>query len=107
MPEQVQAQDEPADAFADAVHELVASIPPGHALAYGDVAALLGSRAARQVGALMARSEGLPWWRVVRADGTLPPGLGERAAPYWRDERMPLARSGAGIDLRRARWDGR
>lgn len=101
------ASDETTDAFADAVYELVASIPSGRALAYGDVAAMLGSRAARRVGALMARSAGLPWWRVVRADGTLPDALRERAASHWTRERMPLAGSGASIDLRRARWDGR
>ena len=44
--------------------------PPGPAMTYGDVAAALGSRAARAVGAVMAHyGSDVPWWRVVRACG--------------------------------------
>jgi methylated-DNA-protein-cysteine methyltransferase related protein len=53
------------------VREVVAAIPPGRVLAYGDVAARAGLRSARLVGRIMAEdSADLPWHRVLRADGT-------------------------------------
>jgi alkylated DNA nucleotide flippase Atl1 len=60
----------------DAVYELVAAIPPGEVMTYGEVAAECGfPGAARAVGTVMARSDGeLPWWRVVAANGRLVPG---------------------------------
>lgn len=42
---------------------------------YGEVAEEAGfPAAARAVGNLLAREEGLPWWRVVTATGRLVPG---------------------------------
>lgn len=62
-------------AFAHAVRRVVASTAPGECLSYGDVAREAGwPGAARAVGRVLATSEGLPWWRVVRADGTVPKG---------------------------------
>jgi len=62
-----------ADAFAEAVLDLVAQIPPGRVMSYGGIAAELGSRASRQVGKVMAYSgHEVPWWRVVHADGRPP-----------------------------------
>ena len=45
----------------------------GEVVSYGEVARRAGRRgAARAVGAFLAEHGGdLPWWRVVRADGTL------------------------------------
>ena len=52
----------------------IAAIQPGEIASYGEVAARAGRpRAARSVGAALAQhGDGLPWWRVVRADGSLP-----------------------------------
>jgi len=61
--------------FAEAVYRVVGSTEAGELLTYGQVAALAGwPGAARAVGNLMSRSEGLPWWRVVCASGRLVPG---------------------------------
>ena len=61
--------------FAEHVLEIVRAIPPGRVMTYGDVAAVLGSRGARAVGAVMARGGAeVPWWRVVRAGGLAPRG---------------------------------
>lgn len=91
------------EVFQDAVHELVRSIPPGRVMAYGEVAAALGSRAARAVGRVMARSGGaLPWWRVVYADGRLLPGAETQAMEQYRLEGTPLR--GGRVDMRRASW---
>jgi len=40
----------PPDDFVSRVLDVVAAIPPGHVMAYGEVAAAIGSRAARAVG---------------------------------------------------------
>lgn len=52
---------------------VVADLAVGEVVSYGEVARRAGRRgAARAVGAfLAAHGGGLPWWRVVRADGTL------------------------------------
>ena len=63
------------DSFPDAVREVVAGLPPGGCASYGEVAAEAGyPGAARAVGNVLASSDGLPWWRVIRADGTVPKG---------------------------------
>jgi alkylated DNA nucleotide flippase Atl1 len=91
--------------YAEAVLDLVDRIPPGHALTYGDVAALLGSGGARAVGTVMARfGSGVPWHRVVRADGRLPSGHEREALRRHRDEGTPLSSDGTRLDLGRARW---
>jgi len=63
-------------AFAEQVYELVAQIPPGRVVSYGQIAAMLGSpRGARQVGWAMRNCpEELPWQRVVLADGSIAGG---------------------------------
>lgn len=52
---------------------VIADLAPGEVVAYGEVARRAGRRgAARAVGGFLAEHGGeLPWWRVVRADGTL------------------------------------
>lgn len=95
------------EAFVEAVYSVVESIPPGRVMAYGEVAAAVGSRAARAVGRIMAHSGGeLPWWRVVYADGHLLPGFEAVALDRYREESTPLleTRDGWRVDLRRARW---
>lgn len=60
--------------FERAVVAVLASTGPGDVLSYGDVAAEAGyPGAARAVGNLLRRTEGLPWWRVVSATGRLIP----------------------------------
>ena len=89
--------------YALAVHRLVRHIPAGSVLTYGDIAELLGLGGPRQVGAAMARSDGaLPWWRVLRADGTLPADLQARATPHWVEESIPLHHGR--VRVQAARW---
>ena len=76
-------------------------------MTYGDVAAAIGSRAARAVGQTMAYYGGeLPWWRVIRSSGHPPIDHESRALEFYRAESTPLkfARSGAfRVDLDQAR----
>jgi len=98
---------EPAADFISRVLEIVDSIPPGRVMAYGDVAAAMGSRAARAVGTVMAHyGSELPWWRVVRASGHPPIDHEQRALEYYRSEGTPLRVSAGGVyrvDLAAAR----
>jgi len=62
--------------FFDKVYEIVAMVPYGRVVSYGQIARMLGSpRAARTVGwALSVCPEHLPWQRVVRTDGSIAGG---------------------------------
>jgi methylated-DNA-protein-cysteine methyltransferase related protein len=54
------------------VIKVVRALRAGDVATYGEVAAEAGfPGAARAVGNVLARVDGLPWWRVVRADGGL------------------------------------
>jgi methylated-DNA-protein-cysteine methyltransferase related protein len=66
----------PAPPFEDAVERVLRSLQPGEVVTYGEVAADAGfPGAARAVGRFLSRSpDGIPWWRVVTANGRLVPG---------------------------------
>lgn len=92
--------------YVDRVFDVVDAIPPGRVMAYGDVAAVLGSGGPRQVGTAMARYGGaVTWWRVVRADGGFLPGHEREALARYREEGTPLKPDGNRIDMARARWE--
>jgi alkylated DNA nucleotide flippase Atl1 len=101
--------------YAERVLDTVGLIPAGRVMTYGDIAEWLGEGGPRQVGRVLALyGSGVPWWRVVRADGVLLPGHELSALDAYRAEGTPLRRTGpaaAGhiprVDLRGARWDGR
>jgi methylated-DNA-protein-cysteine methyltransferase-like protein len=61
--------------FQTRVVSVIGRLRPGEVLTYGEVAAEAGyPGAARAVGNVLARGEGLPWWRVVTATGRFVPG---------------------------------
>lgn len=92
-----------AGGFTDAVLALVETIPPGRVVTYGFIADRLGQGGPRQVGRVMA-TDGfeVPWWRVVKANGALPPHLIVDAQQLWRDEGTPV-RNGR-VDVAAAHW---
>jgi alkylated DNA nucleotide flippase Atl1 len=101
--------------YVEAVLELVALVPAGSALAYGDVAELLGSGGPRQVGSVLSRhGSSVPWWRVLKASGEAPPGHERDALALYLLEGTALLGSyaqyfstGEGrwrVDLLAARW---
>lgn len=59
--------------FEERVVEVLDRLRPGEVVSYGEVAAEAGfPGAARAVGTLLARGvTDVPWWRVVRSDGTV------------------------------------
>lgn len=97
----------PGEEFVSRVLSVVDAIPPGHVMAYGDIAATIGSRAPRAVGQVMARyGSSVPWWRVVRASGLPPLCHDEQALTHYRAENTPLVITSSGyrINLRIARY---
>ncbi len=100
--------------YAERVLDVADLIPPGRVMTYGDIAEWLGEGGPRQVGRTMALyGSAVPWWRVVRADGTLLPAHELRALDHYRAEGTPLREASRHveghiprIDMRRARWDG-
>ena len=73
--------------FVEAVEAVVRGLGPGEIATYGEVAEEAGyPGAARGVGRVMAASEGLPWWRVVAANGRLVPGLEDEHERRLADE---------------------
>lgn len=98
--------DADPDAYAEAVLQVVESIPAGRVLAYGDIADLLGVGGPRQVGRVLSlHGGGVAWWRVIRADGSGPRGHEVRARREWVAEGTPLRPDGR-ADMTRARWAG-
>jgi alkylated DNA nucleotide flippase Atl1 len=85
--------------FAAAIWEMVRRVPAGRATTYGQLAeAWYGvARGARQAGQAMAHCpDGLPWWRVVHADGGMKGGPGsEEQLDRLADEGVPIT-PGAG-----------
>lgn len=71
------------DEYADAVLSVVETIPRGAVMSYGQIAAqvgaALGTGGPRQVARVMRRyGAAVPWWRVLRADGTPAPEVAAR-----------------------------
>ena len=75
--------------------ERVRAIREGFVRTYGDI----DPGAPRLVGLLLTRTHGIPWHRVVRADGSLPKGAPQRE--LLLREGVPMR--GARVDLREAR----
>jgi len=84
--------------FEDAVLAVLAALPSGEVITYGEVAAEAGRPgAARAVGRVMATSGAdVAWWRVVAADGRLAPGK-------EAEQRRRLAAEGVDVGERRVR----
>ena len=95
------------EAYVEAVLRLVERVPAGRVTTYGDLAEAVGRGGPRQVGTVMATwGGGVPWWRVVRADGSPARGHEAEALRRLAAEGTPLrgprvvmaqARLGAGV----------
>ena len=94
--------------FRDRVYAIVAQIPKGKVMSYGQIAALCGSpRAARIVGGVAHFGDpDLPWQRVVHKDGTLAagyPGGVEGHTQVLEGEGVNVSRDHK-VDIRNLRW---
>ncbi|MFX1758090.1 6-O-methylguanine-DNA methyltransferase [Rhodococcus gordoniae] len=90
------------DEQIERVRELVASVPAGQVVTYGDIAAAAGLSSARTVGWIMRTdSADLPWHRVVPASGRPAAHIARRQLARLELEGVPI--SGDRVDLSRAR----
>ena len=101
---------EQSEAYVESVLRTVERIPPGRATTYSLIAEAVGRSGPRQVGRVLAMYGGaVPWWRVVRADGSLPPSHQHDALAHYREESTPLRgrltnATALRVDLSRAVW---
>jgi methylated-DNA-protein-cysteine methyltransferase-like protein len=79
-----------------AIYAAVREIPPGRVMSYGEVGALVGA-GARTVGwAMSFAPEGVPWQRVVGADGYL--RIAKRSPHLQTLQRTLLEAEGVAFD---------
>ena len=85
------------DKFDHRVWQVVAAIPAGRVMGYGEVARAAGfPRYSRMVSAAMGRSpEPLPWYRVVRSNRTL---AFEQGSSAYREQAQLLKQEGIRFD---------
>jgi alkylated DNA nucleotide flippase Atl1 len=86
----------------EAVFDVVERIPPGRVSSYGAIGRLVGVGPRRVARALSSGGGAVPWWRVLRADGTAAEPVRVRQLELLAAEGVPM-RDGR-VDLRRARW---
>ena len=80
---------DPTRHFVDAVIEVLTRTKPGEVMTYGEVAEEAGyPGAARAVGNVLRRVDGLPWWRIVTSTGRLAPGHEAKQAELLRSEEV-------------------
>lgn len=100
------------DRAGDNIRTILGAVPFGMVASYSGIAALAGvPRGARMVARILhscSASDGLPWWRIVRADGSiaLPKGYGfEEQAARLGDEGVAVDALGR-VDLSAFGWFG-
>lgn len=95
------------DNFQQEVYSIVAAIPPGRVVTYGQIAYLIGRpQCSRMVGHAMHNVPAelhLPCHRVVNSQG--------RLAPFWEEQRLLLEREGVRfrkngcVDMKVSQWE--
>ncbi|MFP2927845.1 MGMT family protein [Pyxidicoccus sp. 3LG] len=86
--------------FSETVFRAVRAIPRGQVRSYAQVALYAGRPgAARGVGREMtglpeSRQRDVPWWRVIRSDGTLAPSVAHEQAKRLRAEGVEVQQRG-------------
>jgi methylated-DNA-protein-cysteine methyltransferase related protein len=99
-PEVAQSAPEPRPLFSETVFRAVRAIPRGQVRSYAQVALYAGRPgAARGVGHELtglppARQRDVPWWRVIRSDGTLAPMVAHEQAKRLRAEGVEVRQRG-------------
>jgi methylated-DNA-protein-cysteine methyltransferase-like protein len=91
---------------------VVEQIPPGRVASYGQIASIVGNCTARMVGHAMAslpHGSGVPWQRVINAQGRVSPRGDQHSSQTQRlrleEEGVHFSSSGS-VDWRSVRWAG-
>ena len=93
--------------FYKQIYDIVAQIPRGKVVSYGQIARMLGRpRSAREVGrAMRICPEGLPWQRVVMKDGSIAGGsMPEIRRAMLEAEGVSFLADGR-VDMDQCRWE--
>lgn len=107
----IAAENDAQSAMNDATKRIclvLSKIPRGRVVTYGDLAEMAGfPRAARLAGRVLRnlpRDTGLPWHRVINAQGrlSLPEASARRQVERLEREGVALVRGR--VDLKRYRW---
>ncbi len=95
------------DAFDvdEAVFDVVDRIPPGRVSSYGAIGRLVGVGPRRVARALSSGGGAVPWYRVLRADGTAAEAVRVRQLELLAGEGVPV-RDGR-VDLAAVGWPDR
>jgi alkylated DNA nucleotide flippase Atl1 len=95
---------DPAD-VDEAVFDVVDRIPPGRVSTYGAIGHLIGIGPRRVARALSSGGGAVPWYRVVRADGSAAEPVRARQLELLAAEGVPMR--GGRVDLRAVGWPDR
>jgi methylated-DNA-protein-cysteine methyltransferase related protein len=77
--------------FQEALEAVVRSIPKGKTLSYAQVAMRAGKPgAARAVVRGLYALNDVPWWRVIKSDGTVAKEMEKRQAPRLKKEGVAM-----------------
>lgn len=94
------------------IYRIVAEIPSGKVATYGQVASFVGNCTARMVGYAMAATpndRGIPWQRVINAQGKISPRARSESTALQRtlleEEGVSFSQSGR-VDFKQVRWEG-
>ena len=86
----------------EAVFDVVERIPPGRVSTYGAIGRLVGIGPRRVARALSSGGGAVPWYRVVRADGSAAEPVRARQMELLAGEGVPVRRGR--VDLAAVRW---
>jgi alkylated DNA nucleotide flippase Atl1 len=86
----------------EAVFDVVERIPPGRVSTYGAIGRLVGVGPRRVARAMSSGGGAVPWWRVLRADGTPAESVRVRQLEMLAAEGVPVR--GGRVDLRQVGW---
>ena len=86
----------------EAVFDVVERIPPGRVSTYGAIGRLVGVGPRRVARAMSSGGGAVPWWRVLRADGTAAEPVRVRQLELLAGEGVPV-RDGR-VDLAAVGW---
>ncbi|MEI4272062.1 MGMT family protein [Klenkia sp. LSe6-5] len=92
----------PAADVDEAVFDVVESIPAGRVSTYGTVGRLVGVGPRRVARALSQGGAAVPWYRVVRADGSAAEPVRTRQLALLAAEGVPVRNQR--VDLAAVRW---
>lgn len=86
----------------EAVFDVVERIPPGRVSTYGAIGRLVGIGPRRVARALSSGGGAVPWYRVVRADGTAAEPVRVEQLGLLAAEGVPVR--GGRVDLAAVHW---